>query len=98
MKSPTSETEIHIPDEALHLRSDRQFQKALESHGHKVRTGRHFAVATHKDSGVTVAWQPREDNEPHPMSYTAQLIRTLVRLGFFVALIVLAALHLAGIF
>ncbi len=91
---------MHVPDEALHLAHDSQFARNLRSHGHNVKTTHNLVVARHKDTNAMVAWMPETNGEPHPISYRAQIIRSLVRLGFWptVVLILGIALHMAGVF
>ncbi len=88
--------EVHIPDEALHLATDSQITRSLRSRGHEVKTRARFVVATHKDSRATVAWTPTDNAEPQPIGYRSQIIRALVRLGFFIVIIMLA-IHFAGL-
>jgi hypothetical protein len=90
------EPPVKIPDEALHLSTDLQITRSLRSRGHDVRNGRRFATATHKDSGATVSWTPTADCSPQPIRYRSQIIRALVRLGFF-AVLVMLALHFGGL-
>ena len=91
-----TETPVHIPDEALHLATDSQITRNLRAHGHEVKTRARFVVATHKDTKATVAWTPTPGCEPQPLFYRAQIIRALVRLGFFLVL-ALIVIHFAGL-
>ena len=88
--------EMHIPDEALHLATDRQITNGLRGRGHGVKAGRNMMIATHKDTGSIVTWQPSESCEPHPLGYRAMIIRALVRFGFFLVL-ALIVIHFAGL-
>lgn len=94
MPTQTKIDPVRIPDEALHLATDGQLKAALTQRGHKFHPSRRLMVVEHKESGVQVAWQPTAGCEPHPLRYRAQILRTLVRLGFF-AVFVLGILHFA---
>jgi hypothetical protein len=90
------EAPLHIPDEAIHLATDSAITNHLRGRGHTVKNGRMFITARHKETGATVSWSPAPGCDPQPIAYRAQILRALIRLGFFLAVIAIGA-HFAGL-